>query len=157
MDVLDVANFEVLDDLDDKQLTAQETQILKERLLDRKNNLLFNRKYSDEFNFDQEDLSDDIDHASAQMANFHQMRFRNRENFYEKKIDEALVRIDKNTYGICNECGGNIKFARLLARPTADFCVECKEESEKDESNSMAGLHSKSSGRMLGNYIGIIQ
>ena len=43
-----------------------------------------------------------------------------------KDIDSALKRIDKGTYGICKYCGKEISEKRLLARPVASACVECK-------------------------------
>lgn len=40
-------------------------------------------------------------------------------------IDEALVRWDAGTYGICIDCGRSIPVARLRARPAATRCVDC--------------------------------
>lgn len=38
-------------------------------------------------------------------------------------IDGALERIDKGTYGICQECGQEIPFERLKALPEASVCA----------------------------------
>ena len=38
-------------------------------------------------------------------------------------IDEALSKLDKGTYGICEECGRPIGEARLEAMPTARLCI----------------------------------
>jgi len=43
-------------------------------------------------------------------------------------IDEALLRIDKGTYGICRDCGGPIAEARLNAIPWTRVCITCKEK-----------------------------
>jgi DnaK suppressor protein len=43
-------------------------------------------------------------------------------------IDEALVRIDKGTYGICRDCGEPIAPARLAAIPWTRVCITCKEK-----------------------------
>lgn len=43
-------------------------------------------------------------------------------------IDEALVRIDKGTYGICRDCGEPIAQARLEAIPWTRVCKTCKEK-----------------------------
>jgi DnaK suppressor protein len=37
----------------------------------------------------------------------------------------ALRRIDLGTYGRCESCGGAIGRQRLLALPTARFCLGC--------------------------------
>jgi len=43
-------------------------------------------------------------------------------------IDEALVRIDKGTYGVCRDCGEPIAPARLEAIPWTRVCKTCKEK-----------------------------
>jgi len=43
-------------------------------------------------------------------------------------IDEALVRIDKGTFGVCRDCGGPIAAARLEAIPWTRVCITCKEK-----------------------------
>ncbi len=40
------------------------------------------------------------------------------------EIDDALRRIDKNTYGLCEATGKPIRKARLEAQPWARYCVE---------------------------------
>ena len=47
------------------------------------------------------------------------------------EIDEALKRLAKGTYGVCEMSGKNIPKARLEARPFARFTVECQNEIEK--------------------------
>ena len=47
------------------------------------------------------------------------------------EIDEALKRLAKGTYGVCEMSGKNIPKARLEARPFARITVECKGEIEK--------------------------
>jgi len=41
-----------------------------------------------------------------------------------KLVNEALDRIEKGTYGRCNECGKEIEEERLKAAPTAITCIE---------------------------------
>jgi len=43
-----------------------------------------------------------------------------------RDIDNALERIEKGTYGICKYCKKEIDEKRLLIRPAASACVECK-------------------------------
>jgi DnaK suppressor protein len=43
-------------------------------------------------------------------------------------IEEALVRIDKGTYGECRDCGEPIADARLKAIPWTRVCIACKEK-----------------------------
>lgn len=41
-------------------------------------------------------------------------------------IDEALLRIEKGTFGICRDCGEPIAEARLNAIPWTRVCITCK-------------------------------
>ena len=43
-----------------------------------------------------------------------------------RDIESALDRIAKGTYGICKYCKKPIGKKRMLARPVASTCVECK-------------------------------
>jgi len=43
-------------------------------------------------------------------------------------IEEALVRLDKGTYGVCRDCGEPIAEARLNAIPWTRVCISCKEK-----------------------------
>lgn len=43
-----------------------------------------------------------------------------------RDINNALDRIENGTYGTCKYCGRTINEKRLLARPTASTCIECK-------------------------------
>jgi len=43
-----------------------------------------------------------------------------------RDIESALERIDNKTYGTCKYCHKPINPKRLLARPVASACVECK-------------------------------
>lgn len=43
-----------------------------------------------------------------------------------RDINDALARIEKGTYGVCKYCGKDINEKRLLARPVASACIECK-------------------------------
>jgi len=44
-----------------------------------------------------------------------------------RQVDEALARIDADTYGTCANCHGAISYARLGARPYAAHCISCAE------------------------------
>ena len=43
-------------------------------------------------------------------------------------IDEALVRMEKGTFGICRDCGEPIAHARLEAIPWTRVCISCKQK-----------------------------
>jgi len=47
-----------------------------------------------------------------------------------KEIEEALIKLSEDRYGICEQCGSEISPARLKAMPFARYCVACKEQQE---------------------------
>ncbi|WP_408098406.1 TraR/DksA family transcriptional regulator [Peredibacter sp. HCB2-198] len=133
-----------------KALTKKQLETLKNQLLEEKKSLVFNDKNgATELDLSLTNGGDDVEQSISDYNNSHQLRFRNREVFYAKKIDKALKKFDTDEYGLCSECGCWIKFERLLARPTAEMCIVCKEESERDESNSFIGRQSKSLGKVV--------
>jgi DnaK suppressor protein len=101
------------------------------------------------FHLSSDDTKDEVDQASADYQRAEMLRYRNRDIFYAKKLHKALDKITKSEYGECEECGCDIKFERLLARPTAELCIECKDESEREEFSSMLGRQSKSLGKQV--------
>lgn len=85
---------------------------------------------------EKENLADAIDLASMESNRDFQLRIRDRERVLIHKIKEALGRIDDGDYGICVACGNEISEKRLLARPVATHCIDCKTEIEQLERSS---------------------
>ena len=80
-----------------------------------------------------EALPDVSDQASAEEDQRFSMRIMEREQKLLKKVNEALDRMKNQTYGICEECGEDIPYKRLKARPVTTFCIECKTLQEQKE------------------------
>ncbi|HEY3874582.1 MAG TPA: TraR/DksA C4-type zinc finger protein [Candidatus Kapabacteria bacterium] len=59
---------------------------------------------------------------------------------YIKKLDEALERIDRGTYGICVVCGGLIEKQRLQAVPITQKHVDCKNKTQPRKPLSSGGF-----------------
>lgn len=133
-----------------RALTKKQLETLKMKLLAEKQALVYKESLSDqEASLALPTEGDEVEASILDYSKSHLLRFRNREVFYVKKIDKALKKFEKNEYGLCDECGYWIKFERLLARPTAEMCIICKEEAERDESNSIMGQQSKSYSRVV--------
>ena len=129
-----------------KPLTKTQLNQLKKKLQEERASLLFSGKVSaEELGLSTtEDVNDEVDAAVADYEGSHLLRFRNREIFYAKKLEKALKAIESGDYGQCQDCSEMIKFERLLARPTAEMCIQCKEEAEREESSNIYGRMSKS-------------
>lgn len=46
-------------------------------------------------------------------------------------VKRALAKFEDGTYGMCEECGNDIGFSRLQARPEARLCIACQTRAEK--------------------------
>lgn len=48
-------------------------------------------------------------------------------------IDDALVRLDRGEFGVCEECGEAISPKRLQAVPWAAYCIACQDQCDAKE------------------------
>lgn len=76
---------------------------------------------------------DEVDIVSTEKENQMDFRLKARNAVYLKKVRKSLQKIEDGTFGECEECGAEIANNRLMARPTADMCIHCKEMEEKEE------------------------
>jgi DnaK suppressor protein len=56
------------------------------------------------------------------------------------QVNDALAKIDKGTYGLCEECGSKIDRARLKALPYATSCIQCQKQRERSARNQKGSL-----------------
>ncbi|MGU9951776.1 MAG: RNA polymerase-binding protein DksA [Gammaproteobacteria bacterium WSBS_2016_MAG_OTU1] len=78
-------------------------------------------------------LPDENDRASKEADFVLELRERERESHLVQKIRHALQRLDTKEFGYCEECGDKIGLQRLLARPVATLCFDCKNLQEYKE------------------------
>lgn len=76
-------------------------------------------------------LLQDGDDAPARAADREvDLVFTDHERHELADIGLALQRLDHDDYGVCTDCGIDIPFARLQARPQALRCVACEQAAE---------------------------
>lgn len=75
-------------------------------------------------------MPDEIDQVQEHEREELRQRMLTRESYFLQQIDQALVSVEKGSYGECGDCGESIAVARLKARPTAIRCVDCQSEYE---------------------------
>ena len=127
-------------------LTKKELNKIKEKILSEKDRVIksFDELTEDKYCLNNDDRFDEVDQAASDYARSQMLRFRNRNSFYLKKLNKALDKFENSEYGICEDCDEVIKFERLYARPTAELCITCKDEAEREENGSFHGRQSKS-------------
>jgi YteA family regulatory protein len=72
------------------------------------------------------------DLGSEMFETEHNMGLQVNEEYSIKEIDEALRRIEKGSYGICEFCGEIINKERLDIIPHARLCSECEDSKKLD-------------------------
>lgn len=119
---------------DEEYMNPQQLEYFRQKLLEWKSSLLEESRetltHLKEENWNEPDLND---RASIETDTAIELRTRDRYRKLLDKIEESLVRIEKNEYGYCEETGEPIGLKRLEARPVATLCIEAQERHESYE------------------------
>jgi DnaK suppressor protein len=78
-------------------------------------------------------VSDVLDRAQQEEESQIALRIADRKRQLIPKIDAARQRIRSGEYGYCLQTGEPIGIARLLIRPTAEYCTDVKTINEQKE------------------------
>lgn len=81
---------------------------------------------------EEEASPDEVDEFSSEnYAQEFQIGMIENEEQILREVYEALDRLDKDTYGICESCGGPIPAQRLDVLPYARYCLSCQQTTEQ--------------------------
>lgn len=108
---------------------SKQIEELKEILLKRKELITNNIKGSRESidSLKNSICKDDYDYAEVSSDSFKEGIIANQQVKELGEIEDALKRIQKGTYGVCEMCDETIAIGRLRAKPFAKFCTPCRE------------------------------
>lgn len=114
-------------------LTTEQLSEIKKSIEDQRQEILekLNQRNSEEY--EPEVRGDDADIANSEGIALTLERLQSRDVRLLKKLDEAIRWVDAEDFGYCESCGEEIGFKRLLARPAARQCIECKQNEEQRE------------------------
>lgn len=56
----------------------------------------------------------------------------NTEEMIRRQVQDALLRIEAGSYGVCQECGNPIAIPRLDAVPYTAYCINCERTQEAE-------------------------
>ena len=102
----------------------------KEKLLAEREQLIQKLKGSD-LSVDDAETPDPVDLAVRNYSKNVQLAVSENESKQLVLIDEALVRIEDEEYGVCLNCEKEINPKRLAAIPWARFCLDCQSLQEQ--------------------------
>jgi DnaK suppressor protein len=107
----------------------EEIEVFRQRLLEELNKLLGH--YRKGWDGEQESAADLLDEASKSSERRLLSSLSTKDAQLCRQIESALKKIQKGTYGFCEECGNPIPPRRLKILPYATYCVHCQESIEK--------------------------
>lgn len=110
--------------------------MLKKSFLEKmKKNLLKERSdlVKKVYNFDIDSDGDETDEIQGNLIIAINKKLSSRDMEKINKIDVALKKIDNKTYGLCQDCEGDIPEKRLNLNPYFILCRDCAEDHELEE------------------------
>ncbi|MFK7929887.1 MAG: TraR/DksA family transcriptional regulator [Myxococcota bacterium] len=117
---------------EDEYLSTQELLELKAVLEDQLVRILGRTQDAvSELTQEESSDADTLDIAVKASNREFMLRLADRERRMLGKIKGGLARMAEGEYGTCEGCGGAITYGRLLARPVATMCIDCKTEAEQ--------------------------
>ena len=119
----------------EKYMCAKHKTYFKKKLMEWKQEIIENNTKSLYLSDSGSEISspDIVDQASSQTEKNVEMRTLNRQRKLLNKIENAIKKIENDTYGYCEETGEPIGLKRLIARPIATLSIEAQEKHEKNE------------------------
>ena len=108
---------------------SKQIEELREILLERKELITSNIEGSRESidSLKNSECNDEYDYAEVSSDSFKEGIIANQQIQELGEIEDALKRIQKGTYGVCEMCDETIAIGRLRAKPFAKFCTPCRE------------------------------
>jgi DnaK suppressor protein len=106
------------------------------------------RQYTEQIRSDQaaalelnnEDVKDSVDLSVLDLNKEIMFRLGERDSKLVADIDQALLRIEEGSYGICARCGKPIDERRLEALPTARYDAACQSIIEQESQEEIPSL-----------------
>ena len=106
-------------------------QDIKLMLLKEKENLVEEILKIKEQEVVEHDIGDEIDSSVEEQERKLTMLLQDREQEKLVKIEDAIRRIEENSFGNCEECGEPISKKRLMIVPFTRLCINCQQEEER--------------------------
>jgi DnaK suppressor protein len=99
---------------------------VKQRLLDERS-LLIEKLKDNDLSVDDSETPDPVDLAVRNYSKNVMLAVSENESRQLALIDEALLRVEDDEYGLCQNCEQEINPKRLAAIPWARYCLNCQE------------------------------
>ena len=111
-------------------MTAANLKKIKEQLLNERA-LLIEKLKGNDLSIDDAETPDPVDLAVRNYSKNVMLAVSENESRQLALVDEALLRVEDEEYGMCQNCEKAINQKRLAAIPWARYCLDCQELVEK--------------------------
>src|SRR5579864_1112061 len=107
---------------------------LRQNLLEMKNKLVteIDSELKAEREGNKDEGMDTYDLASEERDREINFILSDRERVKIKQIDDALLRLEDGSYGVCESCGLEVAEERLEAMPFTRLCRDCQQDMERE-------------------------
>jgi DnaK suppressor protein len=110
----------------DAERLAHFRRILTEQLRQRTESVRDNQAAALDMATNDDGVKDTVDMSVMDVNQEIELRLGERQSQVVADIDQALMRLDEGSYGICARCGQPIDDRRLEAMPTARYDAACQ-------------------------------
>lgn len=108
------------------KLKVKELKEIKEKLLAERD-LLIEKLKGNDLSIDDSETPDPVDLAVRNYSKNVMLAVSENESKQLALIDQALLRLEDDEYGLCQNCEEPINPKRLAAIPWARYCLNCQE------------------------------
>src|ERR1043165_3474930 len=106
-------------------MTKAKYKDVKARLLNERDQLV-QKLQGNDLSIDDSETPDPVDLAVRNYSKNVMLAVSENESRQLTLIDEALMRIEDDEYGLCQNCEKTINAKRLTAIPWARYCIDCQ-------------------------------
>ncbi len=111
------------------KISKKELQSFKDRLLAEKKEIL--EMVQKNSHPGESEVGDEIDFATQTLEKEMLYQLTNHERQMLLDLENALQKIEKGTYGLCESCKKKIPSKRLKVMPSTRYCIACQTGQEK--------------------------
>ena len=116
---------------ENEALSKKELADIAAYLLEMKTDIAKNVEDKKNLDMTEAEVGDTIDQATQSLDKEILFELSDNERKILRDIEAALRKMEKGTYGVCEHCKTVITKKRIKAMPSARYCMDCQNGSEK--------------------------
>lgn len=121
-----------------KKMTKKEKEQFKKLLMEKKFSIInkLSRFMNESKEMESNVAQDSVDKAETSYTKEFLLSLSDADREQLTQIDEALKRLERDEFGLCQLCGAEISQKRISAIPWTPYCIACQEKAEAESKSS---------------------